>query len=637
MRRLQALAIRLALAGLASLSLGIVMVVASLAHSSGTPAFADSAPYELYCPGTPVGNIALNGVVTTGTITPASPAAGSTFNLTNYQSTVSLPSAIVAAAAALGNSAITGTAALKVDATGATPASVAAPPIAINAPIPSPVPPTGLSLVLPSTPGTVGPFTASGGAVTLTVDPAIALTLVVSGSDLNLTCTPYPNNSAATGIVSSPPSGAEVSPVIAVANGGSTTTTSTTTPPTSSTTTPPTSITGPYELYCPSTPVGNIALNDAVTSATLSPAAPTAGQSFSITGYQTVVNLPQSLAAAAAAVSPGQPLAGSATAQIDASGATPATTPEGPLAFSVPVPSPIPAAGVSLSLPSTPATIAGFTATSGPITIEEDASASLSLTVAGNALALTCMAYPNDDVPESGITTTAPTGGPIAPVIAAASSVSTTTTTTTTSTTTTTPSTTTTIPSTTTTGGAATTTTTVAPTTTTSARPPKTTTSTAPNTSGASSTSSTSAHVVTASSGTLAFTGPGPSLKTATIIGAALMLLGLLMLLLADIPRRLRSQLAYASSKLGRTRTADGTQSMEAGPAVALREGARDQIFVDGSGKVEIGAEEPESTAKREMTHQERAEALLRDLRDLESRVNKATGFPKLVEGDEPG
>jgi len=115
------------------------------------------------------------------------------------------------------------------------------------------------------------------------------------------------------------------------------------------------------------------------------------------------------------------------------------------------------------------------------------------------------------------------------------------------------------------------------------------------------------------------------------------MLLGLLMLLLADIPRRLRSQLAYASSKLGRTRTADGTQSMEAGPAVALREGARDQIFVDGSGKVEIGAEEPESTAKREMTHQERAEALLRDLRDLESRVNKATGFPKLVEGDEPG
>ena len=55
--------------------------------------------------------------------------------------------------------------------------------------------------------------------------------------------------------------------------------------------TPPT-LTGAYELYCPSTPVGNIVLNGAVTSATLSPANPTAGQAFSVTGYQTVVNLP---------------------------------------------------------------------------------------------------------------------------------------------------------------------------------------------------------------------------------------------------------------------------------------------------------------------------------------------------------
>ena len=135
----------------------------ALFAASATPAFADSSPFELYCPGTPVGNIVLNGVVTTGTITPASPASGTQFNLTNYQSTVSLPASIVSAAAALGNSAIAGTATLKVDATGATPASVAAPPITINAPIPSPVPSTGLSLVLPSTAGTVGPFTASGG------------------------------------------------------------------------------------------------------------------------------------------------------------------------------------------------------------------------------------------------------------------------------------------------------------------------------------------------------------------------------------------------------------------------------------------------------------------------------------------
>src|ERR1700690_2294788 len=105
MRRLQAVAVRLALAGLAAFSLGIVMVVASLVHSSGTPAFADSTPYELFCPATPVGNIALNNVVTTGTITPPTPTVGQQFNLTNYQSTVALPSSIVSAAAVVGNTA----------------------------------------------------------------------------------------------------------------------------------------------------------------------------------------------------------------------------------------------------------------------------------------------------------------------------------------------------------------------------------------------------------------------------------------------------------------------------------------------------------------------------------------------------
>jgi hypothetical protein len=192
----------------------------ALFAASATPAFADSSAYELYCPGTPVGNIVLNGVVTTGTITPASPASGSQFNLTNYQSTVSLPASIVSAAQALGNSAIAGSATLKVDATGATPASVAAPPITINAPIPSPVPSTGLSLVLPSTAGTVGPFTASGGAISLTVDPTIGLSLNVSGSTLTLTCTPYPNNSAATGIVSAAPTASKASPVIASTTAG---------------------------------------------------------------------------------------------------------------------------------------------------------------------------------------------------------------------------------------------------------------------------------------------------------------------------------------------------------------------------------------------------------------------------------
>jgi hypothetical protein len=153
-------------------------------------------------------------------------------------------------------------------------------------------------------------------------------------------------------------------PTTTTTEGATTTTEAPTTTTTAATTTtaPPTTVTGAYELYCPGTPVGTVVLNDAMTTATLSPAAPSAGQSFSLTGYQTMVNLPASLASAAAAVSP--TLAGSATTQIDASGATPAKTPQGPLSFNLPFPSPIPTDGVALSLPSTPSTIPGFTATS---------------------------------------------------------------------------------------------------------------------------------------------------------------------------------------------------------------------------------------------------------------------------------
>lgn len=216
----------------------------ALFTASATPAFADSSAYMIYCPGTPVGNIALNDAVTTGTITPAAPASGATFNLTNNSTTVNLPSSIVGAAAALGNSSITGSATLKVDATGATPASLAAPPITISAPIPSPVPASGLTLNLPATPGTVGPFTATGGAISLTVDPAISLTLVVSGSNLNLTCTPYPNNSATTGIVANAPTAAKASPVIASATaGGAAAPTATTAAPAAAPTAAPTATT----------------------------------------------------------------------------------------------------------------------------------------------------------------------------------------------------------------------------------------------------------------------------------------------------------------------------------------------------------------------------------------------------------
>jgi hypothetical protein len=288
--------------------------------------------------------------------------------------------------------------------------------------------------------------------------------------------------------------------------------------------------------------VGSIALNDAVTSATLSPTAPSSGQSFTLTGYQTVVNLPASLASAAAAVSPGQPLAGSATAQIDASGATPAKTPQ-QLTFSVPFPSPIPASGVSLSLPATPATISGFTATSGAITIQEDAQASLSLNVAGSALALTCTAYPNDDIPTSGITTATPTGSPIAPVIAVA-------------------------------GGGSTSTTSVAP---------VTTTTKAGTTAGGGGGGGTSgANPVTASSQSLAFTGTGPGVGMLGVIGGVLILMGLALLVLVDAPRRAIAQFAVSGpatwNRLRSRAEGDGSvirnrRFVETGMGIAKRTG----------------------------------------------------------------
>ena len=259
-------------------------------------------------------------------------------------------------------------------------------------------------------------------------------------------------------------------------------------------------------------------LNDAVTSATLSPAAPTVGQSFSLTGYQTVVNLPSSLASAAASLQPN--LEGSATAQIDATGATPATTPEGPLDFNVPIPSPVPDAGVALSLPSTAATVSGFTATSAQITIQEDSAASLTLTVSGAPLSLTCTAYPNDTVTPSGITTSTPSASPIAPVIAVAG------------------------------GGSSSTT----------APPATTTTTKAPAGGGGGGT--TTPTIVTVPSTKLAFTGVGPGIGVLSVLGGALILLGFALLVLVDAPRRAVAQLAslgmpkWRRAEPGESRTA---------------------------------------------------------------------------------
>ena len=192
-----------------------------------------------------------------------------------------------------------------------------------------------------STSTTTSTTMAGPQSIVVTAGASTSLTLLVSGNPLTLTCQSFPNNTLPTGISTSAPTVPPIAPIIAVAN---------------DTTDHPT---GPYELYCPGTPVGNVVLNDASTSGTISPASPTVGQTFNLTGYQTKVTIPINLVQAASAF--GSVLAGSATASVDATHATPGTISPGTINFSVPIPSPPTA--LELDLPTTPMTVGPFTAT----------------------------------------------------------------------------------------------------------------------------------------------------------------------------------------------------------------------------------------------------------------------------------
>ncbi len=196
-----------------AMSFTIVLIVS--AQGTGSPAFASTVPYELYCPGTPVGNIVFNDVVTSGTISPSNPAPGETFQVTGYQTTLELPSAIAGAAQALGNSDISGTATSQIDVRGASPSSASSGIATFDVPIPSPIAARGMELTFPNPAETIGPFTASEPEISVTQDKDATLTLVVSGSTLALNCIAYKNKSESSGIVSSSPSTRPIFPVIA--------------------------------------------------------------------------------------------------------------------------------------------------------------------------------------------------------------------------------------------------------------------------------------------------------------------------------------------------------------------------------------------------------------------------------------
>lgn len=230
MRRGQRMAARSVSAVL--VGLGLAPLAWMVADASGTSAWADSSAYELYCPGTPVGNVVLNNVTVTGTISPSSPAAGQQFTLSNFQVQANIPAGLASAAQALNNTAVSGTAVVQIDATGATPADIKSSALSFNSPLPpngTPVPSAGVNLDVPSPAGSIGPFTASGGAITLAVDKAATLTLQVSGSPLTLTCTAYPNNSVASGIVQTSPTASPSSPTVATTTSGAASATTPTT------------------------------------------------------------------------------------------------------------------------------------------------------------------------------------------------------------------------------------------------------------------------------------------------------------------------------------------------------------------------------------------------------------------------
>jgi hypothetical protein len=406
MGRFPNVAARISLAGALALITGSMMVVGvTVQEALSGPAFAASAPYETFCPGTPLGSIVLNDVVVTGALAPASPTVGQPFNLTGFQTQEQLPATIVQSAEATGLTSLAGTLNTTIDATGATPSSLSTGPVAFSIPLPNPVPPSGVMVAIPAV--TVGPFTATSDNISLSSAPE-SQTMDIDGDNIGLIqlhCSSYPNDSLPGGFTNNTPPGLPISPVIATAGQ--------VTPP------PPSSSTGPYELYCPHTPVGDLVFNDVTTSASISPATLSAGDTFHVTGYQTDIPVPAGAVTAAVGLGNGG-FDGLATSSVDAYGATSSQVSTGSMGFDVPIPNPVPSTGLTLDIPSSPATVGPFTAVGGPVTIAQDQSVLVVAELSNKAFKMSCTAYPNDSVATSGSTGSPPDATPIRPIIATA-------------------------------------------------------------------------------------------------------------------------------------------------------------------------------------------------------------------------
>jgi hypothetical protein len=525
------------------------------------------APYELYCPGTPVGDIAINDVATTGSIAPTSLNEGDQFQVTNMQTQFTIPQGVAQQAENLGLTTLSGDLLFFLDVTGteydgydpgtsvgsasgSTPTTVAATTTPSTSPsttttivgpapvpypfpgevdlsfdvaLPSPVPSTGVQFTATPAPGSEPEtFVAAGGPIQVFVSGA-NLNVSAFGDQFGLFCDTLANDTVPTGLSIQEPENGYIEPLV-------TTGSATSNPPPPA----PPGAPGPYELFCPGTPVGDVALNDVNTAGTITPADPVPGEQFSVTDYQTTLTIPASIASAAAALG-NTALAGTVTGSVDAIGATPAQISTGTMDFDVALPSPIPEGGVTLTIPLPAGTIGPLSASGGTITITEDASIQLVLVISGANLTLDCSAYANDAQP-TGIVTSFPPGSPMSPVIATtSSSVPPTTAPTTT-------------PPESTQGSA--TTQPVAPVAASTGSSSSASPTTLANSPASGADDSAEQGAMTGDSGSsspLAFTGPGTGTMAIALIGAVLVLLGLSMLALADIPRRMGRWLVHAS------------------------------------------------------------------------------------------
>ena len=124
MRRSPALVGRLGVVGAVALVAGTTMLVGIGVQALMAPAYADSTPFEVFCPDNLLAaNIVLNDATFSGTLSPSAPAPGQSFNVQNFQGNVVLPPSVAQTASSVGS--VTGTFSVTAQAQGASPTSLA--------------------------------------------------------------------------------------------------------------------------------------------------------------------------------------------------------------------------------------------------------------------------------------------------------------------------------------------------------------------------------------------------------------------------------------------------------------------------------------------------------------------------------